>query len=161
MAEAIKELSESQTYNVLQKANRSKGSNWNNPDGHEQTERSQFKCDLSRHVVSLKRKSIFEQIKRKWTQSRLSWTKLRSVSKIWFSENSWLESDHKKHEDFEPLILKPTIVGRSAEFTLRSSWTHRESSTFSFLNHFQNLRREWFAHFADQTIAMAWKRFYW
>ena len=27
MAEAIKELSESQTYNVLQKANRSKGSN--------------------------------------------------------------------------------------------------------------------------------------
>ena len=47
-------------------------------------------------VVSFKRKSIFERIKRKWTQSRLSWTKLRSVSKIWFSENSWLESDHKK-----------------------------------------------------------------
>ena len=41
MAEAIKELSESQTYNVLQKANRLKGSNLNNPDGPERTEWSQ------------------------------------------------------------------------------------------------------------------------
>ena len=44
--------------------------------------------------VAFNRISIFERIKRKWTQSRLSWTKLRSVSKIWYFPEfiAWVSS---------------------------------------------------------------------